>query len=58
MVNIYMEKKNGKGKEYEEFGTLIYDGEFLNGKRIGKGKEYNNYGQFIYQGQYFNGNKV
>ena len=32
----------GKGKEYDEYdGELIFEGEYLNGKRNGKGKEYN-----------------
>ena len=28
-----------KGKEYNYYGRLIYDGEFLNGKRNGIGNE-------------------
>ena len=34
--------KYGKGnvKEYNYFGKLEYEGEYLNGKRHGKGKEY------------------
>jgi len=44
---------NGKGKEFivkkfkyynDEYRTLIYEGEYLNGKRNGKGKEYYNNG--------------
>ena len=31
---------NGKGKEYDKYGQLLYEGEYLNGKRHGKGKEY------------------
>ena len=34
-----MEKKNGKGKEYDENGKLIYEGEYLNGERHGHAKE-------------------
>ena len=33
-------KKNGKGKEYDYDGDLIFEGEYLNGKRNGIGKEY------------------
>ena len=34
-------EKNGKGKEYElNTDKLIFEGEYLNGKRNGKGKEY------------------
>ena len=35
-----MGKRNGKGKEYNYYGRLIYNGEYLNGKRNGKGIEY------------------
>ena len=35
-------KRNGKGKEYDYDGNLIFEGEYLNGKRNGKGKEYYN----------------
>ena len=40
--NIISEVKEGKGfiKEYNIFGYLIYEGEYLNGERHGKGKEY------------------
>ena len=31
--------KNGKGKEYNWYGELIFEGEYLNRKRNGKGKE-------------------
>jgi len=31
---------NGKGKEYNDDNYLIYDGEYLNGKKHGKGKLY------------------
>ena len=33
--------RNGKGKEYDGSGHLVFDGEYLNGERNGKGKEYN-----------------
>ena len=31
---------NGKGKEYSYLSKILYEGEYLNGKRNGKGKEY------------------
>ena len=43
-----MGKKNGKGKEYNDDNNVIFDGEYLNGKKIGK--EYNNYGKLIFDG--------
>ena len=30
--------KHGKGKEYRKSGVLIYEGDFVNGKREGTGK--------------------
>ena len=44
----------GKGKEYK-YGILIFEGEFLNGKRNGEGKEYNFNGDIIFEGEYING---
>ena len=32
--------KNGKGKEYNNNGELLYEGEYSDGKRNGQGKEY------------------
>ena len=51
-----MELKNGTGKikEYNQGGKLIFEGEYLNGKRNGKGKEYWN-GELIFEGEYLNG---
>ena len=37
---IYETKERTKGKEYNLYGTLLYEGEYLNGERKGKGKEY------------------
>ena len=34
-------ERNGKGKEYNHEGILIFEGEYLNGKRNGKVKQYN-----------------
>ena len=42
---IYREgERNGKGKEYNYDGKLIFEGEYLNGKRNERGKEYNIFG--------------
>ena len=38
-------------------GNLIYDGEFLDGKRNGKGKEYYKEGKLKFEGNYLNGEK-
>ena len=39
------EKKNGKGREYNNNGNLIFEGEYLNGEKNGKGKDYYDYGK-------------
>ena len=50
---------NGKVKEYSDYGELIYEGEYLNGKRygIGKGKEYNLKDNVTFEGEYLNGKR-
>ena len=45
-----MEKRHGKGKEYNSKGKLQFEGEYLNG--IGQGKEYYSNGNLKYEGQY------
>ena len=49
---------NGKAKEYDFHGKLIYEGEYKDGKRHGKGIEYYNYyseREIIFNGEYING---
>ena len=50
-------KGDGKIKEYNDDGKLIFDGEYLNGKRNGKGKEYDNEGNLIFEGEYLIGKR-
>ena len=45
-----MERKNGKGKEYDYQGNLIFEGEYLYNYKL-KGKEYFN-GKLEYGGEY------
>ena len=53
-----IKEENGKGKEYNGINNrLIYDGEFLNGKRNGFGKEYDINGCLLYEGEYLNGER-
>ena len=47
----------GKAKAYDNYGELMYDGEYLNGKRHGKGKVYHSDGKLLYEGEYLNGKK-
>ena len=55
----FFELRNGTGyiKDYNSNGTLIFEGEYLNGKRNGKGKEYNNNGNLEFEGEYLNDKK-
>ena len=48
----------GKVKEYNDFGKLIFEGEYLNGEENGKGKEYSEInGKLEFDGEYLNGKK-
>ena len=46
-----------KGKEYDEYNRLIFEGEFYKGERNGKGKEYGYEGNLTFEGEYLNGKK-
>ena len=47
-----------KGKEYYSFNNkLIFEGEYLNGKRNGKGKEYYDDSIVIFEGEYLKGKR-
>ena len=54
-------KENNIVEEYGSVnGELIFEGEYLNGKRNGKGKEYNYYNyedKLIFEGEYLNGKR-
>jgi len=51
-------KKDGKGKEYKlNTHILIFEGEYLNGKKI-KGKEYYDNGNLRFEGEYLNGKRI
>ena len=51
-------ESNNKAKEYNIYNDeLIFEGEYLNGKRNGKGKEYNNNVRLIFEGEYLNGKR-
>ena len=47
-------EENGKKKEYNLDGKLLFEGDYLNGKIIGKGKEYLFYGKLLFEGEYLN----
>ena len=50
-------KRNGKGKEYDINGILVFDGEYLNDERNGKGEEYDG-NKLIFEGEYLNGKRI
>ena len=47
---------HGKCKEYKD-GKLIFEGEYLNGRKNRKGKEYKD-GKLIFEGEFFEKNKI
>ena len=51
------EFKEGFAKEYNYNHQLIFEGDFLNGKRNGKGKEYDTEGKIEFEGEYLNGKR-
>ena len=48
-------KKNGKGKEYDIYSELRYEGEYLYGERL-KGKDYNYFDE-VFEGEYLFGKR-
>ena len=58
--NIIYELTKGNGKiiEYNMQGGLIFEGEYLNGRKNGKIKDYNFNGILIFKGKYLNGKKM
>ena len=53
----YVNGERKKGKEYNNCGKIVYDGEYLHGKRNGKGKAYDKNGNMVYEGEFLNGMK-
>ena len=48
-------ENNRKGKEYNSYNDkLLFEGEYLNGKRHGKGREYDKHFNIIFEGEYLN----
>jgi len=51
-------EKDKIAKEYRILNNnIIYEGEYLNGKRHGKGKEFYETGELRYEGEYLNGKR-
>ena len=48
---LEIENGIGKGKEYNFYGKLEYEGEYINGIRNGKGKEYKG-DKIIFEGEF------
>ena len=52
-------ERNGKGKEFDIFtNKIVFEGEYLNGKKSGKGIEYYNNGKIKFEGEYLSGKKI
>ena len=52
-------ERNGIGKEYlKVVDIIIFEGEYLNGRRNGKGKGYYLNGNIRFEGEYLNGKKI
>ena len=49
--------RNGKGKEFDDYGKIKFEGEYLNGKKNGKGKEYYENGSLEFEGEFLNGER-
>ena len=50
--------KNGKGREFAlDTNKLMFEGEYLNGKRNKEGKEFYENGKIKFEGQYLNGER-
>ena len=45
-------------KEYNKYGEVVFEGEYLNGKINGISKIYNENGTIIFEGKYLNGKKT
>ena len=56
---IIDKNEKNKVKIYKmDTNILIYEGEYLNGKKNGKGKEYDKFnGKLIFEGEYLNGKR-
>ena len=51
-------EENRKGEEHDSYyHSLVFTGEYLNGKRHGHGKEYNKNGEIKFEGEYLNGKR-
>ena len=52
-----LNNNDSHGKEVDDFGELLYEGEYSNGERNGKGKEYNEFNKLIFEGIFLKGKK-
>ena len=55
---IHIGERNGIGKEFSLYtNILLFEGEYLNGKKNGKGKEYFGDRTIKFEGEYLNGRR-
>ena len=51
-------KRNGEGRQYFRNGLIVFEGEFLNGKKWnGKVKEFTYNGSVRFEGEFLNGER-
>ena len=56
---IHIGERNGIEKEFSlNSNILLFEGEYLNGKKNGRGKEYYEHGTIKFEGEYLNGYKI
>jgi len=52
IIEQYIPPKNGYQKIYDENNNLLFEGNFVDGKKCGKGKEYDKKGRILFEGEY------
>ena len=57
-VFLKRKKREGKGKEFDDYGNLIFEGEFVKGKKWeGQYQEFDDNDNLIFEGVYVKGRK-
>jgi antitoxin component YwqK of YwqJK toxin-antitoxin module len=51
-LTLEIEFIDGKIKEYNEEGKLLYEGDYWDYERDGKGKEFDKNGEIIFEGEF------
>ena len=55
-VKVFVGERDGIGKEYrKDTNIIVFEGQYVNGKKNGRGKEYYENGNILIEGEYLNG---